>query len=244
MHRFANPAQFLRIADKIVPYLVVLCIASLAFGLFQALFISPPDYQQGETVRIMYIHVPSASLSMAIYTFMAAASAAFLIWKHPLADIAARASAPLGAAFTLITLITGSLWGKPMWGAWWVWDARLTSVLVLFFLYIGYIALSDAYAQIERGKKICAVLALVGFVNIPIIRFSVEWWNTLHQPASIIREGGIAIDPSMQLPLFSMFFAFTLLYATLLVMRMKTALIQQKIRRLQFNSLSPIQDAL
>lgn len=207
----------------------------LVYGLVEALFISPPDYQQGDSVRIMYIHVPSAWMSMMIYTIMAVASASFLIWRHPLADIAARASAPLGAGFTMITLITGSLWGKPMWGAWWVWDARLTSVLVLFFMYIGYIALSDSYATQERGKKICAIMALVGFVNIPIIRFSVEWWNTLHQPASIIRSGGVAIDSAMLIPLFSMGIAFTLIYFTLLLVRMKTMLIHQKIRRLQFN---------
>jgi heme exporter protein C len=235
MHRFANPANFIRIADKLLPFMIVLTILLLIFGLVEALYISPPDYQQGDSVRIMYVHVPSAWMSMMVYTVMAGASASFLIWRHPLADIASRASAPLGAGFTLITLITGSLWGKPMWGAWWVWDARLTSVLVLFFMYIGYIALSDSYAAQERGKKICAIMALVGFVNIPIIRFSVEWWNTLHQPASIIRSGGVAIDGAMLIPLLSMGVAFTLIYLTLLVIRIKTMLIQQKIKRLQFN---------
>lgn len=235
MHRFANPAKFIRFADRLLPYMASVTVALLAYGLIQALFISPPDYQQGDSVRIMYIHVPSAWMSMMVYTVMAAASASFLIWRHPLADIASRASAPLGAGFTLITLITGSIWGKPMWGAWWVWDARLTSVLILFFMYIGYIALSDSYATQERGKKICAIMALVGFVNIPIIRFSVEWWNTLHQPASIIRSGGVAIDNAMLIPLFSMGVTFTLIYFTLLLLRMKTMLIQQKIRRLQFN---------
>lgn len=233
MHRFANPAQFTRLADKLQPWLAGAALLLLAYGLAQALVISPPDYQQGDTVRIMYVHVPAAWMSMMIYSIMAAASASFLIWKHPLADVAARCSAPLGAGFTLITLVTGSLWGKPMWGAWWVWDARLTSVLILFFLYVGYIALSDAYVHQERGKKICAVLALVGFVNIPVIRFSVEWWNTLHQPASVIRSGGIAIDPAMLVPLFSMGAAFTLLYICLLVLRMRAALLQQKIRRLE-----------
>lgn len=221
--------------DRILPWAAGLTGALLLFGLAEALFISPPDYQQGDSVRIMYVHVPSAWLSMLVYMVMAAASASFLIWRHPLADIIARESAPLGAGFTLITLITGSLWGKPMWGAWWVWDARLTSVLILFFMYIGYIALSDSYATQERGKKICAIMALVGAVNIPVIRFSVEWWNTLHQPASVIRSGGIAIDNSMLVPLFSMGLAFTLLYFTILVVRVKTALIGQKIKRLQFN---------
>lgn len=234
MHKFANPTRFLKLADQLLPWLAIATCALLAIGLWQALIVSPPDYQQGNSVRIMYVHVPSAWMSMAIYTIMAAASASFLIWRHPLADITARASAPIGAVFTLVTLITGSLWGKPMWGTWWVWDARLTSVLVLFFLYIGYIALADSLAHDERGKKLCAVLALVGLVNIPVIRFSVEWWNTLHQPASIIREGGVSIDSSMLLPLFLMAGAFHLLYIALLLIRIKAALIRQKIRRLQF----------
>lgn len=235
MHRFANPTNFLRIATRITPWMAAYTLAILAYGLLHALYLSPPDYQQGDSVRIMYVHVPAAWMSMMIYSVMAAASASFLIWRHPLADMAARASAPLGAGFTLITLITGSLWGKPMWGTWWVWDARLTSVLVLFFMYIGYIALSDSYGAQERGKKICAIMALVGFVNIPIIRFSVEWWNTLHQPASIIRAGGIAIDGSMLTPLFAMGIGFTFLYITLLLIRIKTTLIEQKIRRLRFS---------
>ena len=235
MHRFANPAAFIRLADRLLPWFGWLCALCLAFGLVQALVISPPDYQQGDSVRMMYVHVPSAWMSMMIYTVMAAASAAFLIWRHVLADVVARASAPLGAGFTLVTLITGSLWGKPMWGAWWVWDARLTSVLVLFFLYIGYIALSDAYAHQERGRKICAILALVGFVNIPVIRFSVQWWNTLHQPASLIREGGVAIHGSMLTPLLAMGIGFSLFYVWLLLIRVKTALLEQKIRRIRFS---------
>lgn len=235
MHKFANPSRFLRIADKCLPWLIASTSILLLYGLVQALFISPPDYQQGDSVRIMYVHVPSAWMCMMIYSVIAAASAVFLIWRHPLAEIAARASAPIGAGFTLITLITGSLWGKPMWGTWWEWDARLTSVLILFFIYIAYIALTDSYAGQERGKKICAVFALVGFVNIPIIRFSVEWWNTLHQPASMIRSGGIAIDASMLYPLVSMGLGFTLFYISLLLIRIKTALLEQKIRRLRFS---------
>lgn len=233
MHRFANPTNFLRLSDKLMPWLIATTIMLLFFGIIQALFISPPDYQQGDSVRIMYVHVPSAWLSMMIYSVMALASASFLIWRHPLADIAARASAPIGACFALITLITGSIWGKPMWGTWWEWDARLTSVLILFFMYIGYIALSDSYANQERGKKICAIMALVGFINIPIIRFSVEWWNTLHQPASVIRSGGIAIDNSMLIPLFSLAIAFMLIYACLLLTSIKTILITQKIRKIR-----------
>lgn len=235
MHFLANPTRFTRIADCLLPFVKGFALTALVFGLWQALIVSPPDYQQGDSVRIMYVHVPAASMSMMIYCAMAAASAAFLIWRHPLADVAARASAPLGAAFTLITLITGSLWGKPMWGTWWEWDGRMTSVLILFFLYIGYIALSDSYAHEERGKKICAIMALVGVVNIPVIRFSVDWWNTLHQPASIIRSGGIAIDQAMQMPLFLMWAAFLGIYLCLLLVRIKTALIEQKIRRIRFS---------
>jgi heme exporter protein C len=234
MHRFASPARFLRLADRLLPWLTAATVLLLSFGLVQALYISPPDYQQGDSVRIMYVHVPSAWMAMGIYSVIAVSSAMFLIWKHPLADIIARASAPIGAGFTLITLVTGSLWGHPMWGTWWEWDARLTSVLILFFLYVGYIALSDAYASSERGKKICAVMALVGFVNIPVIRFSVNWWNTLHQPASIIRSGGVAIDPAMLIPLVSMGLGFAFFYGVMLLIRVKTALIRQKIRRLQF----------
>jgi len=234
MHTLASPSRFLRTSDKLLPWLLAATVMLLTFGVAEALFISPPDYQQGESVRIMYVHVPSAWMAMMIYTIMAGASASFLIWKHPLADIAARESAPLGAAFTFVTLVTGSLWGKPMWGAWWVWDARLTSVLILFFMYIGYIALADAYAAQERGKKICAILALAGFVNIPVIRFSVEWWNTLHQPASLIRMGGPAIDGSMLTPLLAMGFGFILFYVMLLVVRVKAALLEQRIRRMRF----------
>lgn len=236
LHRFANPTRFTQLADKLLPWLMGVTILLLIFGVWQALVISPPDYQQGDSVRIMYVHVPAAWMSMAVYIVMALASASFLIWRHPLADMAAKESALIGAAFTLITLITGSLWGKPMWGAWWVWDARLTSVLVLFFFYVGYIALADSFGHQERGKKICAVMALVGVAQIPVIRFSVEWWNTLHQPASIIRSGGIAIDESMLIPLFTMAAAFHLLYVVLLLVRVKRALLEQKIRRLRASS--------
>ncbi|MCE2927205.1 MAG: heme ABC transporter permease [Rickettsiales bacterium] len=233
MHRLAKPASFIRLADMLMPWLSTLLVISLAFGLWQALVVSPDDYQQGDTVRIMYVHVPSAWMAIGIYVGMAISSAMFLIWKHPLADIIARQSAMAGAGFTLICLVTGSLWGRPMWGAYWVWDARLTSVLILFFLYIGYIALADAYEGKEQGKKLCAILALIGLVNIPIIRFSVDWWNTLHQPASVIREGGISIHHSMQLPLFSMAIAFAAFYLVLLGIRVKAELLKQKIRRLQ-----------
>ena len=205
----------------------------IAVGLYLALFVAPPDYQQGESVRIMFVHVPSAWMALFVYTGMAAASAMTLIWKHPLSDIAARASAPIGACFTFRALATGSLWGKPMWGAWWVWDARLTSMLVLLFLYLGYMALADAFDDAQRGAKAAAILALVGFVNVPIIKFSVDWWNTLHQPASVVKMGGPAIHLSMLAPLLIMVAGFTAFYVAVLIMRMRTEIVTAKLRTLQ-----------
>lgn len=233
MHKFANPARFQRIVSRVQPWLAVLCLGLLGFGLYQALLVSPADYQQGESVRIMYVHVPAAWMATMVYAAMAAGSASFLIWRHPLGDVLAQASAPIGAAFTLLTLVTGSLWGKPMWGTWWEWDARMTSVLVLFFLYIGYIALAQSLDNQERSKKVLAALVLIGVVNLPIIKFSVEWWNTLHQPASIIRAEGPAVDGSMLTPLLVMIGAFFVFYLLVLGMRMRALLVQQKIRRLQ-----------
>ncbi|MFB0922282.1 MAG: heme ABC transporter permease [Alphaproteobacteria bacterium] len=236
LHRFANPARFSRIAAKVLPWSTAATIALFVIGLYFALFASPADFQQGETVRIMYVHVPSAWISMACYTFIAVMSAVALIWKHPLADIAARAAAPLGAGFTLIVLITGSLWGKPTWGTWWVWDARLTSVLVLFFLYLGHIALSNAFDNPQRGARAAAVLALVGFVNIPIIKFSVDWWNTMHQPASITRLDAPAIDPAMLTPLLLMALAFTFYFVTMLLVRMRADLNAARARALRLSA--------
>src|SRR5512147_2652640 len=204
IHRYANPAQFLRLSRAILPWSTGLSVLLLTVGVVLALFASPPDYQQGEAVRIMYVHVPAAWMAMFCYTSMAAASAAGLIWRHPVAELSAKATAPIGACFTFLALLTGSLWGKPMWGTWWVWDARLTSVLVLFFLYLGYMALESAFDDPARGLRAASILALVGFINIPIIKFSVDWWNTLHQPASVVRLDGPAIHPSMLAPLLIM----------------------------------------
>jgi heme exporter protein C len=198
------------------------------------LFDSPPDYQQGETVRIMYIHVPAAWMAMALYTSLAIAAAMLLVWKHPLAELAARAIAPVGACFTALCLITGSLWGQPMWGTWWVWDARLTSVLVLLFLYLGHIALSNAFDDPTRGGRAAAILALVGVINVPIIKFSVDWWNTLHQPASVVRLGGPTIDPSMLLPLLLMAFGFTFYGIAVVLLRIRTEILARRLRALQF----------
>ena len=233
MHRFANPARFLRLADAILPWCSGATVILLVAGLYLGLFVAPPDYQQGESVRIMYVHVPAAWMAMFVYTCLAVTSAVALIWRHPLADLAAQAAAPIGAAFTLIALVTGSLWGKPMWGTWWVWDARLTSVLVLFFLYLGHIALANGVDDPTRGAKAAAILALVGFVNVPIIKFSVDWWSTLHQPASVLRLGGPTIDRSMLWPLFLMGLAFTLLFVTLLLVRIKAALLAARLRAAQ-----------
>lgn len=227
MHRFANPARFLRLARVLTPVLTLVGVALAAAGLWIGLFASPPDYQQGDSVRIMYVHVPAAWLASGGYLGLAIASGVALIWRHPLAAIAARAIAPVGALFTAICLVTGSLWGKPTWGTYWVWDARLTSMLALLFLYIGYLALANAEDERHGGDvgagRGAAILALVGVVNLPIIKFSVEWWHTLHQGPSITLTKS-AIDPAMLLPLFVSLAGFTLVFAGVVLMRMRTAL--------------------
>ena len=228
----------MRYSAAILPWAVRLTAALIAIGLYLALFVAPPDYQQGESVRIMFVHVPSAWMALFVYTSMAVASAMALIWKHPLSDIAARASAPIGACFTFISLATGSLWGKPMWGTWWVWDARLTSMLVLFFLYLGYMALNNAFDDPGRGAKSSSILALVGFVNVPIIKFSVDWWNTLHQPASVVKMGGPAIHASILAPLLVMGVAFTTYYLWVVLIRIRREVTANKIHALQMRRAS------
>ncbi len=232
LHRFANPARFMRAADIVYPWALGGLVISLAAGLYLALFASPADYQQGETVRIMYVHVPAAWMALFVYASMAAGSASYLIWRHPLGVITAKAAAPIGAAFTFLALATGSLWGKPMWGTWWVWDARLTSVLILFFLYLGYMALMNAFENAERGQKSASLLCLVGVVNLPIIKFSVDWWNTLHQPASVSRIGTPAVHESMLWPLGLMALAFTLYFVVVLILRTKSELLAARLRAL------------
>ena len=233
IERFANPNRFLNLTRPLVPWLGGLTLLSLGVGLYLGLFQAPADYQQGESVRIMYVHVPAAWMAMFCYTAMAISAAVGLIWKHPLADVAGKATAPIGAVFTFLALVTGSLWGKPMWGTWWVWDARLTSVLILFFLYIGYMALNNAFDSPQRGAKASAILALVGFINVPIIKFSVDWWNTLHQPASVIRMDGPSIHPSMLWPLLFMAIGYTLFYLWVLIIRMEADVMASKIRALR-----------
>jgi heme exporter protein C len=220
-------------SGRATPWLGAATAALFAAGLYLALVASPPDYQQGESVRIMYVHVPAAWMAMFCYVGMSAAAAIGLIWRHPLADLAAQATAPIGAAFTFLALVTGALWGKPMWGAWWVWDARLTSVLILLFLYLGFIALSAAFDDPGRGRRAAAILALVGLVNVPIIKFSVDWWSTLHQPASVARLDGPTIHPSMLAPLLVMGAAFTSYYLWVLVLRLRSEILAGRIRALQ-----------
>jgi heme exporter protein C len=208
-----------------------LTIFAFALGLFGT-FIAPSDYQQGETVRIMYIHVPAAWAAMLAYTLMTVSALGSLVWRHPLADAAQKGAAPLGAAFTLICLVTGSLWGKPMWGTYWVWDARLTSVLVLFLVYLGLIALWQTIEDPSKAARAVSVMTLVGFVNIPIVKFSVDWWNTLHQPASVFRMEGPAIASSMLWPLIVMALAYTFLFVTLHVMAVRNEIMRRRARRL------------
>ncbi len=231
--RLANPARFMRVSGTVLPPLALATVVVLAIGLYLALFVAPPDYQQGESVKIMFVHVPAAWMALFAYLVVAVAGAIALVWRHPLAEIAAQAAAPVGAAFTFVCLVTGSLWGKPMWGTWWAWDARMTSVLVLFFLYLGYIALVNAFDDMSRGARAGSVLALVGVVNLPIIKFSVDWWNTLHQADSVFRMGGPTIDPSMLWPLMIMALGYLLLFKTLLLVRMRTALNEAKARALR-----------
>jgi heme exporter protein C len=230
LHRYANPAAFGCLSGQILPWTAGASAILLALGLYFALFSSPPDYQQGESVRIMYVHVPAAIMSEVIYGMMAAAAAVGIIWKHALADLFVKAAAPLGAAFTFLCLVAGSLWGKPMWGAWWVWDARLTSELVLFFLYLGYLALVDAFDDPQRGLRAGAILVLVGVVDLPIIKLSVDWWNTLHQPASLITMSGPKMDKSMLLPLMLMIGAFATFFITVVLMRLESELLARRIR--------------
>jgi len=236
MISLANPARFAAFVDRALPWLAAASAFGLGLALWQAFFVAPPDYQQGETVRIMFIHVPAAWLAMFGWTIMSVSSLGVLVWRHPLADVAAQAAAPLGAAFTLIALITGSLWGKPMWGTWWVWDARLTSVLVLFLMYLGVMALRAAVDEPARAARLVAVLTLVGFVNIPIIKFSVDWWNTLHQGESVFRMDGPTIDPSILIPLLVNAVAYTLLFVTLHLVAMRTELMRRRLRGLRLRA--------
>ena len=233
MFGLSNPLKFMRFSGAVLPYVSVVAAILLGVGLYWGLVKAPPDYQQGETVRIMFVHVPSVWTAMFAYSFIAGASVVSLIWRHSLADVAAKAAAPIGAVFTFVALVSGSIWGRPMWGTWWVWDARLTSFLVLFLMYLGYIALWQMIEEPIRAGKAAAILAIVGFINIPIIKFSVDWWNTLHQPASVMRLDGPAIHPTILIPLLIMALAFTVLFAALHLAAMRAEILRRRIRAIQ-----------
>jgi heme exporter protein C len=228
----ANPSRFLAASGRIMPWLMASTVIAFALGLYQA-YGAPDDYQQGATVKIMFIHVPSAWLAMFGWALMSASALGTLVWRHPLADVAARSAAPIGAAFTFLCLVTGSLWGRPMWGTYWVWDARLTSVLVLFLMYLGVIALYRSVEDPGRAGRAAAILTLVGAINLPIIKFSVDWWSTLHQPASVLRLGGTRLHPSILVPLLDMAVAFTLLFITLHLAAMRNEILRRRVRTLQ-----------
>ena len=227
----ASPSRFRALADTLLPWLGAATVVAFGFGLEQAFF-APDDYQQGATVKIMFLHVPSAWLSMMAWGLMSVAALGTLVWRHPLADVAAKAAAPLGAAFTLLCLVTGSLWGRPMWGTYWVWDARLTSELVLLLMYLGVMALWQTIEDPTRAARAVAVLTLVGAIDLPIIKFSVDWWNTLHQPASVFRIDGSTIYSSILVPLLVMAIAFTLLFFTLHLAAMRNEIMRRRVRTL------------
>jgi heme exporter protein C len=229
----ANPGRFLALAERVAPWLWGAAAVLLAIGLFLSFFVAPPDYQQGDMVRVMFVHVPAAWLSLAIYGLMAVAALGTLVWRHPLADVTGKAAAPLGAAFTFLALVTGSLWGKPTWGTYWVWDARLTSELVLLLIYLGLIALHQAVEDPGRAARVTAILTLVGTINLPIIKFSVDWWNTLHQGESIFRAGGSTIDASMLWPLLVMTIAITVFFVAALLLAMKNEILRRRLRTLE-----------
>jgi heme exporter protein C len=228
----ANPTRFLNFAERALPWLAASTALAFAVGLYLS-WQAPDDYQQGATVKIMFIHVPFAWLAMFGWGLMSVAALGTLVWRHPLADVTARAAAPIGAAFTFLCLFTGALWGRPMWGTYWVWDARLTSVLVLFLMYLALLALWNAVEEPSRAGRLAAVLTLAGAVNLPIIKFSVDWWSTLHQPASVLRLGGPTIHASILAPLLIMAAAFTLLFVTLLFAAMRNEILRRRVRMLR-----------
>jgi heme exporter protein C len=232
INKIFSIANIIHFSNKYLKYIMVLMFIFLALGFYYSFYASPADYQQGEYVRIMYVHVPCAWLALAIYSLMAILSFSYLVWHNPVLDLIAKSAAPIGALFCFITLVTGSLWGKPIWGTWWVWDARLTSMLILFFFYVGYMILSHL-SQDQSNNKAPAALAIIGFINVPIVKFSVNLWNSLHQPASVFRIGGPSIHSSMLIPLMLMFTAFCFYFIVNLLMILKRRIIEQKIIRQQ-----------
>ena len=234
----ANPTRFMSLSATLLPWIGGVAAALISVGLYLAFFSAPPDYQQGHTVKIMFIHVPSAWLAMGIYLLVAISSFGLLVFRHPLADVSAKAAVPLGAAFTFLALVTGALWGRPMWGAYWVWDARLTSVLILFFLYLGLMALRSSLDDETLAGRLTAILASVGVVLLPIIKFSVDWWNTLHQPASVLRVGGPAIHSSILMPLLVMAAGFGLTFTAMHLMAMRNEILRRRVKALTLAEVS------
>lgn len=225
----ANPSRFMRLSDRLLPWLSAAAAALFAVGLYFAFFVAPEDYQQGQTVRIMFVHVPAAWLAMACYGLIAVSSAGSIIWRHPLADVSAKVAAPIGAAFTFLGLVTGALWGRPEWGTYWVWDARLTSFLILFFLYLGLIALWRSIDEPSRAGRAAAILALVGSINLPIIHFSVEYWNSLHQPAGVVRG---QVHHAILIPLLLMVAAYSVLFVVLHLKAMRAEILRRRVEAL------------
>jgi heme exporter protein C len=230
-HRLASPPHFYRLAAIFAPWLMLPGLVLIAYGTIGGLFVAPEDYQQGDAFRIIYVHVPAAYLSMMAYVIMAVGGGIGLIWRIKLAHTVGAAAAPLGAAFTLLALLTGSIWGRPMWGTWWEWgDPRLTSELILLFLYFGYMALRSALDDTAKADKACAVIALVGVVNVVIVHYSVEWWSSLHQGQTLLRKDGPAMDPAMLYPLLAMILGFTLVFGALLLRRVRTEVLYRERR--------------
>lgn len=231
-HKLASPPHFYRIAKNMIPWFAVPGLLLVGYGTYAGLFLAPADYQQGDAFRIIYVHVPSAYLSMMAYMIMAVGAGIGLIWRMKLAHAVSAAAAPLGAWFTFLALATGSIWGRPMWGTWWEWgDPRLTSELVMLFLYFGYMALRNAIDDTTKADRASAVLALVGAINIPIIHFSVEWWSSLHQGPTLVKKGGPAMDTAMLYPLLAMILGFTLIFAALLLRRVRTEVLYRERRK-------------
>ena len=227
-HKLGSPRYFYKLSGALIPWLGWSCLGLMLAGLYGALIGAPPDYQQGDSYRIIFVHVPSAWMSLFVYVVMAASAAIGLIWRMKLADVMVASCAPIGAAFTFLALVTGSIWGKPTWGTWWVWDARLTSELILLFLYLGIIALRGAIDDVRVAARACAILAIVGVINIPIIHYSVDWWNTLHQPATVTRMDGPSMHSSMLIPLLVMAVAFKVYFVTTLLMRSRAEVLQRE----------------
>jgi heme exporter protein C len=241
LQQFANPTRLIAVADRLRPWAWICAALLFAVGLSLGLIAAPPDYQQGETVRIMFVHVPAAWMALAAYSFMALAHGTAIVFRHPIAHLVAKAAAPAGFCFTFLALTTGSLWGRPMWGTWWQWgDARLTSMFILLLLYAGYLAVWQTIEDPTRAGRIAAIVALVGFINVPIIKFSVDWWSTLHQPASILRADGPTIHSSLLIPLLVMIAAYGALFAALVLANLKSEILARRIRQMQINAASGV----